>query len=252
MRYSISSRESLSLVIIFAPIDSATFFNFSSSRIEFTIFHWENLYKGAHPESYPSKIGPPAWVPTPINVIFGGIKKPERLDQESKNSPSVIQMIWRCESSPYMSRIISSGVTILLHHHRDMGLIPSITSLIIEVSVVRGSSSFAPLWAVIMAWFSVFCDAIWFVIFFARVSRDSVMPDFVWISITHIESELSMTQSVFCSQRLLIWFQNQRIIQLIPTTIKVPRINLFRWERTKFFASVVIRSEYKKNDNKCK
>lgn len=204
---------------------------------------------GSHVESYPSKIAPPAWVPTPTNVIFGGIKKPERLDQESKNSPSVIQITWRCGSSPYMSRIISRGVTRLLHHQRDMGVIPSITSLIIEESVVRGSSSFAPLCAVIMAWFSVFCDAIYFVIFFARSSRDSVTPDFVLISITLIESELSMTQRVCCSHRLLIWFQNQRVIQLSPKIIKVPRINLFRWERMKFFGSIFIWIEYRKKNN---
>jgi len=80
-----------------------------SSRIEFTFCHADSLYRGYQSLLYHSSIGHHDRVPTQTNKIFGTDKKPESVEPESENSPSVIQIICKFLIFPYNRRIVSMG-----------------------------------------------------------------------------------------------------------------------------------------------
>jgi hypothetical protein len=83
------------------PTDSAIRAILVRSSLEMAFFHSNCRYRGRPSASYPSIIGHPSSVPIPMTVICDLVSEiPPEL--ESVSSPSVMSVIWRLGSLPYI------------------------------------------------------------------------------------------------------------------------------------------------------
>ncbi len=121
----------------------------------------------------------------------------------------------------------SSGVSMELPPHLRIVLIPVVTFEKASTSLVIGSSSLAPCAALMMACSPQITGISCCMSFFATSNLDIMTPLAVLISATAIDSELSMTQSVFWTLDVSILVKNPNPTRNIPTIRNITRMSRF-------------------------